>query len=58
MSDYKLSVIIPTYNSGDFLVEAIDSIKNQSIGFNNIEVIIVDDKSTDDYTINLLNNYK
>lgn len=58
MSDYKLSVIIPTYNSGDFLVEAIDSIKNQSIGFNNVEVIIVDDKSTDEYTINLLNNYK
>lgn len=57
MLNYKVSVIIPTYNSGDFLVDAVDSIKRQTIGFNNIEVIIVDDKSDDRYTIDILNRY-
>jgi glycosyltransferase involved in cell wall biosynthesis len=54
MSDYKISVIISTYNTGDFLNEFLDSIKSQSIGFENIEVIFVDDYSTDEYTIDLL----
>lgn len=44
---YKVTVIIPTYNSVDFLDETIDSIKNQTIGFENIELILVDDYSTD-----------
>ena len=34
---YKVTVIIPTYNSVDFLDETIASIKNQTIGFENIE---------------------
>lgn len=44
---YKVTVIIPSYNSEDFLNETIGSIMNQTIGFENIEVIIVDDLSTD-----------
>lgn len=47
MSVYKISIIMPTYNSGNYLINTIDSIINQSIGFNNIELIIIDDKSTD-----------
>lgn len=54
MSDYKISVIVSTYNTGNFLNEFLDSIKSQSIGFENIEVIFVDDKSTDEYTVDLL----
>ena len=54
MSDYKISVIVSTYNTGDYLNEFLDSIRSQSIGFENIEVIFVDDKSTDSYTIDLL----
>ena len=45
---YKLSVIIPIYNAGQYLKRCIDSVINQSIGFENIELILVDDNSTDD----------
>ena len=58
MSDYKLSVIVSTYNTGDYLNEFLDSMKSQSIGFENIEVIFVDDNSNDDYTLNLLKKFK
>ncbi|MCR5025932.1 MAG: glycosyltransferase [Methanobrevibacter sp.] len=54
MSDYKISVIVSTYNSGNYLIEFLDSIKAQSIGFENIEVIFVDDNSTDSETLELL----
>lgn len=45
--NYKISVIMPVYNAQDTLEEAVDSIINQSIGFENIELILVDDVSTD-----------
>ena len=35
------------YNTEDFLAEAIDSVINQSIGFRDIELILVDDGSPD-----------
>lgn len=54
MSNFKISVIIPTYNTGYYLKQAINSIINQTIGFENIELIIVDDKSDDEYTICIL----
>ncbi len=57
MSDYKLSVIVSTYNTGDYLNEFLDSMKSQSIGFENIEVIFVDDNSNDDYTLDLLKKF-
>lgn len=44
---YKLSVIIPIYNSEKFLKRSINSIIRQSIGFENIELILVNNKSTD-----------
>lgn len=43
----KISVILPIYNVGEYLEECINSIINQTIGFNNIELIMVDDGSTD-----------
>jgi glycosyltransferase involved in cell wall biosynthesis len=45
--DYKVSVIIPTYNSEKFIKRAVDSVINQTLGFDNIELIIVDDNSND-----------
>ena len=44
---YKLSMIIPVYNAEKYLERTIKSIINQSIGFENIEVILVDDNSSD-----------
>lgn len=44
---YKISVIIPSYNVEKYITECIESIVNQTIGFENIQLIIVDDFSTD-----------
>ena len=46
-NDYKISIILPVYNREKYLKDTINSIINQDIGFENIELIIVDDNSTD-----------
>jgi glycosyltransferase involved in cell wall biosynthesis len=43
----KVSVIIPTYNYANFIVEAIESILGQTYSLSDIEIIVVDDGSTD-----------
>ena len=58
MCKYKLSVIIPTFNTGDLLKDLFDSIKNQTIGFDNVEIIFVDDASSDAHTLDLINSYE
>ncbi len=55
--NYKISVVVATYNSGNFLIRFLDSIISQSLGFSDIEVIFVDDASTDSYTLKLLNEF-
>ncbi|MDR0913094.1 MAG: glycosyltransferase family 2 protein [Methanobrevibacter sp.] len=45
--DTKISVIIPVYNREDYLKDCVDSVINQTFGFENIELILVDNKSTD-----------
>ena len=42
-----VTVILPVFNAEKTLQKTIDSIINQSIGFKNIELIILDDRSTD-----------
>lgn len=44
-SNIKISVIMPVYNSGDYLKLAVESVLNQDL--REIELIIVDDGSTD-----------
>lgn len=42
-----ISIICPTYNCEEYIERTITSILNQSIGFENLEMILVDDCSTD-----------
>ena len=44
---FKISIIMPIYNAEANLKRSINSIIQQTIGFENIELILVDDKSTD-----------
>ncbi len=53
---YKISVIIPTYNVEKYIEVCINSVINQTIGFDNIELIVVDDCSTDN-TYKILEEY-
>ena len=50
-----VSIIIPTFNRGWILTEAIDSVLSQD--FSDYELIVVDDGSTDN-TSNILDKYK
>lgn len=51
----KISIIIPTYNVERYVEECIESVLNQS--YENIEIIVIDDGSTDT-TPYLLKDYK
>ncbi len=44
---FVFSVIVPIYNVESYLEETIQSVINQTIGFNNIELILVNDGSPD-----------
>lgn len=54
MINPQVSIIIPSYNQGNFIRRTMESIINQS--YKNIEVIIIDGLSTDN-TIEVLSNY-
>lgn len=48
MSTPLISVLIIAYNYGQFIEEAIDSVLAQDFPLDNLEIIVVDDGSTDD----------
>jgi len=50
----QVSIVIPCFNSGLTLVQAVDSAKAQS--WPSLEIIVIDDGSTDLYTLNVLNS--
>lgn len=43
----KISIIIPCYNVEKYIDDCMDSILNQTVGIENLEIILVDDCSTD-----------
>lgn len=53
--DALISILMPCYNSEKYVVQAIESIKNQS--HTNWELLICDDKSTDD-SLNIITKFK
>lgn len=51
---YKVSVIIPVFNSENYLKKCLDSIINQTL--NDIEIILIDDGSKD-YSLKIIKEY-
>lgn len=56
IKNYFISIIIPTFNVEKTIDIAFNSLLNQSIGFENLEVIFVDDNSRDN-TKEKINQY-
>ena len=48
---YRLSIVIPVFNCESYIEDTLNSIINQTLNFNTIEVIVVDDCSEDDSPI-------
>lgn len=45
-NDTKITVVVPVYNTSDYLTKCINSITNQT--YRNLEIILIDDGSTDE----------
>lgn len=50
----ELSVIVPVYNNGRFLISKCMPSLQRNLIWNNMEILLVDDGSTDSYTLKVL----
>lgn len=53
----KFSLIIPVYNTEDYISKCLDSCINQDIAENDYEIIVIDDGSTDD-SLEIIKEYQ
>ena len=44
---YLISIVMPIYNAEKYLKRSINSIINQTIGFENLQLLLIDDNSSD-----------
>lgn len=55
----KVSVIVPCYNAAEYLDRCMEHLLKQTIGTENMEIILIDDASTDDgATLGVLTAYE
>lgn len=45
--DYKISIIIPCYNVQNLIDRCLESVTQQTIGLEHLEIILINDASTD-----------
>ena len=57
MQKKEITIIICSYNNSRYLQKCLSSIYNQSVSINKFNVILVDDKSTDN-SLEIVNNFK
>ncbi len=53
---YKVTVIVPIYNSGEYLIPCLNSLILQTLDMDEFEVLLLDDGSTDN-SLSLCNQY-
>jgi glycosyltransferase involved in cell wall biosynthesis len=50
----KIAVVIPSYNTSDYIDQCLESLKNQTL--NELEIIVIDDASSDDTLTKILSH--
>ncbi|WP_305369647.1 glycosyltransferase family 2 protein [Photobacterium leiognathi] len=53
---YKVSVVIPLFNQGDYILDTLESVYNQT--YEKIEIIVVNDGSTEKSTLEQISKIK
>lgn len=54
----KITIIVPVFNAGKFLEDALASIFNNEVSGHELEIILIDDRSIDTITLALLAQYE
>lgn len=55
----RISVVVPCYNAAEYIRDCLEHLVNQTIGIEHMEIILVDDASTDDgATLSVLLEYE
>ncbi|MDD5901306.1 MAG: glycosyltransferase family 2 protein [Lachnospiraceae bacterium] len=53
----QVSIVIPVYNTGSLMYTCFNSLVNQTVGLDVLDIIVVDDGSTDEISRQIINEY-